>query len=410
MKPQPFLPRSIVRRIQGSELSEAEKEYLLELLTVLGQTLESGGLSLSRPMYDRLLSRLMNDSHLLAFLRQPVAELEALKRISFNLTSSLDLSTVLRGVVSEALRLVKNAANANIFLYAEGQLTFGAALDAEGKRDTQFAEPRPEGLTYTVARQKRMIVVEDMRAHPLFEDAPPDWKGAIVGLPLMMGSRVVGVMNLSRSVTGPFSPAEIRLLTLLADQAAIAIVNARLHQAVSRQARMDVLTGLPNRRGLDERLEQEIAQAGRLGSAFSVMMLDIDGFKQINDEYGHEAGDDLLRQVASSLLRVVRSSDFLARYGGDEMTLVLPGTDFAQAQIVARKIQEHMKNTVFTLPLGKTAALGISGGIALFPLHGKTAASLLRAADGALYRAKRAGRGRFVLAEVDEENDGGAAL
>ncbi|MEZ0396597.1 MAG: sensor domain-containing diguanylate cyclase [Anaerolineales bacterium] len=403
MKAKPSLPRSIVRRVLGGDLLEAEKEYVLELLIILGKTLEEQGVLPSGQVYNRLLTRLTDDSRLLNLLGQPVAELEALKRISFNLTSSLDLSTVLRGVVDEALRLVKNASDANIFLYSEGQLTFGAALDVEGKRDTQFAEPRPNGLTYTVARQKRMIVVENMRAHPLFRDAPPDWKGSIVGLPLMMGSRVVGVMNLSRTVTGPFSPAEIRLLTLLADQAAIAIVNARLHQAVSRQARIDVLTGLPNRRGLDERLEQEIAQAERLGGVFSVMMLDIDGFKQVNDAYGHEAGDDILRQVATALLRTVRASDFLARYGGDEMTLVLPGTDLPQAQVVAQKIHEHMQNLVLILPAGKTIKLEISGGIAMYPLHGRTAAGLLRAADEALYHAKRVGRGRFLLAETDED-------
>lgn len=403
MKSKQTLPSSVRRELEKRDLSEAEREYLSELLGIMGGVLESFDcVSRREVLYNRLLNRLLEDSRLLNFFRQPTAELDALKRISFNLTSSLDLSVVLKGVVSEAMRLVKKAANANIFLYSEGRLRFGAALDASGSHELQFAEPRPNGLTYTVARQKQMILVEDMRTHPLFRDAPPEWRGSIVGLPLMMGSRVVGVMNLARTITGPFSSSDIRLLTLLADQAAIAIVNARLHQAVSQQARQDTLTGLPNRRGLDERLEAEILQTSRLGGVFSVMMLDVDGFKQVNDTWGHEAGDEILRQVAGALVGMIRSSDCLARYGGDEMTLLLPGTDLAQAQVVAHKIQERMQTLHLSLPGGQTVTLGLSGGIALYPRHGETAASLLRAADEALYRAKRAGRGCFVVAADDK--------
>lgn len=403
MKAKQSLPPSVLRKLEQNDLLEAEREYLFEFVRIIGEILEEcNGVPQRDILYRRLVDGLLDNNRLRSFFRQPAAELDALKRISFNLTASLDLSVVLKGVVREALRLVKNAANVNIFLYLDGRLTFGAALNSKGDNDRPFAEPRSEGLTYTVARQKEMILVEDIRTHPLFRDAPPDWQGSIVGLPLMVGQRVVGVMNLSRTVTGPFSPSEIRLLTLLADQAAIAIVNARLHQAVSHQARQDPLTGLPNRRGLDERLEAEIVQAARIGGVFSVMMLDMDGFKQVNDTWGHEAGDEILRQVASALLGWVRSSDFLARYGGDEMTLLLPGTDLPQAQVVAHKIQEHMQALQLSLPQGKTVTLGLSGGIALYPRHGETAAALLRAADEALYRAKRAGRGCFIVA-ADEK-------
>lgn len=403
MKVKQSLSPSVLRKLEQNDLLEAEREYLFEFVRIIGEILEEcDGVPQRDLLYRRLVDGLLENSRLRSFFRQPAAELDALKRISFNLTASLDLSVVLKGVVREALRLVKNAANVNIFLYLDGRLTFGAALNSKGDNDRPFAEPRSEGITYTVARQKEMILVEDVRTHPLFRDAPPDWQGSIVGLPLMVGQRVVGVMNLSRTVRGPFSPSEIRLLTLLADQAAIAIVNARLHEVVSHQARQDPLTGLPNRRGLDERLEAEIVQAARMGGVFSVMMLDMDGFKQVNDTWGHEAGDEILRQVASALLGWVRSSDFLARYGGDEMTLLLPGTDLPQAQVVARKIQEHMQTLPLSLPQGKTVTLALSGGIALYPRHGETAAALLRAADEALYRAKRAGRGCFIVA-ADEK-------
>jgi diguanylate cyclase (GGDEF)-like protein len=247
-----------------------------------------------------------------------------------------------------------------------------------------------------VARHKQITVVEDIRSHPMYTDAGDDWKGSIIGIPLIIEDQVVGVMDLTRSTTGEFSPSEMRLLTLLADQAAIAIFNARLHAAVNQQARSDVLTNLPNRRALDERLSEEIARSGRSGNPFSLVMLDLDGFKAINDTYGHEVGDQVLRQIASVLANSLRSTDFLARYGGDEMALVLPDTDLPWAEHVARKLQETLQSLGIPLPGGETASLTFSGGIALFPAHADTAASLLRAADEALYRAKRHARGSFL--------------
>lgn len=393
------VPRAALQKLARIDLSSAEKECLTGLLSNVGKAAEQAGEIADREgFYRRLAGLLANDASLLSCLRQPTAELDALRRISVNLTASLQLQTVLDGVVSEALGLVKNANDANIFLYTDGRLTFGAALDAQGNRDATFAEPRPNGLTYSVAREKRMIVVEDMRSHSIFADAPAEWSGSIVGIPLTIESRVVGVMNLARSTEGAFSPSEIRLLTLLADQAAIAIVNARLHHAVSQLARIDGLTGLPNRRSLDEHLEQEINRARVTDASFSVIMLDVDGFKTINDIHGHEAGDDILKQVAAALVHALRSTDFLARYGGDELTLILPETDLPQAQVVADKIHARMQSLVLRLPGKQTTNLGISGGIAMYPRHGDSATSLLRAADEALYRAKRSGRNRSMVA------------
>ncbi|MBN2388828.1 MAG: GGDEF domain-containing protein [Anaerolineales bacterium] len=392
------VPHVVLDRLDKSELSSAEKRCLLELFSlVVGTIGDSNCVQDRSKLYDRLVEAMLDDTNLLAPIRQQAAELDALKRISYNLTSSLDLSVIFEGVVEEALKLVRHAQNAHIFMYQDGRLTFGAALDTSGKRE-MFSEPRPGGLTSTVAREKRMIIVEDMTEHPLFAEKKGRWEGSIVGIPLMMGTRVVGVMNLVRNNKGTFPPADIRLLTLLADQAAIAIVNARLHEAVSRLARIDGLTGLPNRRALDERLEQEIAHANRSGSSFAVVMMDLDGFKKINDTHGHEVGDDVLRQVAAGLQSTVRSTDFLARYGGDELTLILMGTNLQQAQFVAGKIKKFMSQLAIKLPGAAKTTMGLSGGIALYPKDGESATRLLRAADEALYRAKNAGRDRFLVA------------
>lgn len=374
-----------------------EREYLLKLLDILSASIEKFAPEYTEST-ERLVQGLFDNRALLAMLKQQTAELDALKKLSIDLTSSLDLPDVLDAVVSEALRLIANTRDAHIFLYKNKKLTFGAALNVSGNRNKDWSKPRTHGLTYTVARDGEIIIVEDMKNHPLYISTPSDWQGSIIGMPLKVGTNVVGVMNLARSVVGGFSDSELRLLSLLADQAAVAISNASLHQIISRQAYSDTLTGLPNRRALDERLEEEVISARKNNYSFAVIMMDLDGFKDVNDTYGHPVGDDVLRLVFSQMARGVRNTDFLARYGGDELTLILTQSDMSSAKIVAEKIVEGLKKLKFKLPDGKKLKLGISGGIALFPVNARNGPDLLRAADAALYKAKKYDRGTFQVA------------
>jgi len=215
-------------------------------------------------------------------------------RIPLNLTSSLDLQAVLDGVVKDAMQLVKEARDAHIYLFQEEKLIFGASLKNDGEKNVENAEPRVNCLTSTVAHGNKIFIVEEMTNHPLYKGVPTGWRGLIIGIPLKMGSRAIGVMNLARTSTGEFNQSEIRLLTLLADQAAIAIINARLHEVVSHQALIDALTRLPNRRALDERLDNAIAQSIYSENPLCVFMMDLDGFIMINDTYGHMVGDEVI--------------------------------------------------------------------------------------------------------------------
>jgi diguanylate cyclase (GGDEF)-like protein len=377
--------------------SQSEKESVIKLLDILTASFEKI-FPEENESIQIIAHELINNRSLLATLKQQTDELDALKKLSINLTSSLDLPDVLDAVVSEAVRLIENARDVNIFLYKNHKLSFGAALDADGTRNRPWAKPRTNGLTATVAREGETIIVEDMTNHPLFQHVPAQWVGSIIGIPLKVGTNVVGVMNLSRSTLGGFSSSELRLLGLLSDQAAVAISNASLHQMISRQAYSDTLTGLPNRRALDERLEEEVLSARKNNYSFAVIMMDLDGFKAVNDTYGHSVGDDVLRLVFGQMARGVRTTDFLARYGGDELTLILSQTELMSAQIVTEKILEGMKRLKYRLPDGKRLKLGISGGIALYPVHARSGPDLLRAADAALYHAKRYERGTFEIA------------
>jgi len=386
--------RNILEKEGGSQ---SEREALLKLLDILTASLEKI-FPENEDAIENIAGELIDNRSLLAMLRQQTDELDALKKLSINLTSSLDLPDVLDAVVSEAMRLIENARDVNIFLYKNHRLSFGAAMDADGTRNRPWSKPRSNGLTYTVAREGEMIIVENMHHHPMFQNVPSDWDGSIIGIPLKVGNTVVGVMNLSRSTMGGFSASELRLLSLLSDQAAVAISNASLHQMISRQAYSDTLTGLPNRRALDERLEEEVSSARRNNYSFAVIMMDLDGFKLVNDTYGHSVGDDVLRLVFNQMARGVRTTDFLARYGGDELTLILSQTEMSSTLIVSEKITEGMKKLKYKLPDGKRLKLGISGGIALYPVHARSGPDLLRAADAALYHAKKFQRGTFEVA------------
>jgi len=377
--------------------SPNERDSVVKLLEILILALEKHSLNEDETIQS-VAQQLIDSNSLLALLKQQTDELDALKKLSINLTSSLDLPDVLDAVVAEAMRLIENTRDVNIFLYKNHRLSFGAALDAEGVRNKPWSKPRSNGLTYTVARQGETMIVEDMQNHPLYTNAPSEWIGSIISIPLKVGTTVVGVMNLARMNTGSFATSELRLLSLLSDQAAVAISNASLHQMISRQAYSDTLTGLPNRRALDERLEEEIQAARRNNYSFAVIMMDLDGFKDVNDTYGHSTGDEILRIVFSQMARGVRTTDFLARYGGDELTLILSQTEMSSAQVVSEKIIEGMKKLKYKFSDGRKLKLGISGGIAIFPVHARNGADLLRAADAALYQAKKYNRGTFQVA------------
>ncbi len=169
-----------------------------------------------------------------------VTHMEVLRQASLSLTASLDLKDVLDTISQCAMDLVPGMRNCHIFLFQEGngkQLIFGTALWGDGRKNQPFSLPRKDGLTMTVAQTGEPILVSDFRSDPIYANTPESWTGSIIGLPLKIGTRVVGVMNVSHSEPGALTENNLRLLRMLGDQAAIAIENARLYEAVAREER-----------------------------------------------------------------------------------------------------------------------------------------------------------------------------
>lgn len=385
---------------QDTSIAPDEKEGILKLIQVLVEAAETFPRPQEKENQVKSFTQEIVSKHaLMSLVKQQADELDALKRIGLNLTSSLDLQTVLDTVVAEAMKLIKNASSAHIFLFTHGVLEFGASLNLDGVRNVPLSMPRPHGLTYSVASNGKPIIVDDILGHQLYKGVPKSWSGSIISIPLKFNNTIVGVMNLSRTITGRFTNSELRLIGLLADQAAAAISNANAHKGVTELANTDSVTGLPNRRALDERLQDEMRYAKRMNSKFSVVMMDLDGFKNVNDTLGHSIGDDVLSDVFNYLAVKMRATDFLARYGGDELTLIMRDTGLEVAEIVTNKIIDLMKDYTFPIPGGKPVQLGLTAGIAVYPLHAHNAGDLLRAADAALYHAKKYNRGKFVVAK-----------
>jgi diguanylate cyclase (GGDEF)-like protein len=223
------------------------------------------------------------------------------------------------------------------------------------------------------------------------------WAGA----PIVARGRVLGLLSLDKTEPGFYTLDMAERLAAFAAQAGLALENARLYAEQQKLAVTDSLTGIANRRYFDQELARELQRAGRFRRSTALIMLDLDDFKNYNDRFGHPMGDELLRAIAVLLSQSVRSIDTTARYGGEEFVLILPECDSSAACATAERLRE----LVAKLPLlpGLPASnvqperVTISLGVALAPVHAGTSASLVQAADDALYAAKRAGKNRVVL-------------
>jgi diguanylate cyclase (GGDEF)-like protein len=213
-------------------------------------------------------------------------------------------------------------------------------------------------------------------------------------VPLLAGSISFGSLLLFGS---EFSDEDRMTAASLASHAVVALDNARLHRIVERQALVDGLTGLANRRQCEETLEDELARVERFGGSLAVVVADLDWFKDVNDRHGHPAGDAVLREFAVLLQETVRDVDLAGRWGGEEFVLVLPGTDLAGGARLAERIRVALAQRVILAVDGTPIPLSASFGVAAIP-PGKTVSELFAAADAAMYQAKRAGKNRVETA------------
>lgn len=218
-------------------------------------------------------------------------------------------------------------------------------------------------------------------------------------IPILAQGETLGILHLQATDEEPqLNTSELSFKTTFAGQVGLSIANIRLREALRIQSVRDALTGLYNRRYLEEVLEREVRRAGRASQSLGVLMLDLDHFKRFNDTYGHEAGDAVLRETAAFLLKNVRAEDFVCRFGGEELVVILPTADLEGARTRAERLRSKMRELTIMHQGKSLGMVTFSVGVAAFPQNGVSPKELMAAADAALYEAKRGGRDRVAVA------------
>jgi len=254
-------------------------------------------------------------------------------------------------------------------------------------------------------RNGRSHVVEDTTTGMLCQHLPSPPPPGYLCAPLNAQGNSLGVLYIAsevRSGAGPGAPSQAkqRLADAVAAQLGLGLANVQLREILRSQSIHDPLTGLFNRRYMEETLEREVHRAKRGHRPMSVLMVDVDGFKQQNDAFGHDAGDAVLRRLAALLQGSLRKEDIACRYGGEEFVLVLPDASLDHAARRAEHLREAVSSMLIVHRERPLGPITISIGVAAFPDHGGDGETLIKAADGALYHAKREGRDRVSVAPV----------
>ena len=272
---------------------------------------------------------------------------------------------------------------------------FGKALAATHDPFTLLNVIVESAVEATGAAGGRLVVDGEEQARA----GNPDEGGKPLVIPLGPEGREDAMLLLT-PVGTDFGDQSRELALWLGSQASIALENVRLHRLVARQASTDGLTELANRREFEDSLANEISRAERFGGSLALILADLDNFKQVNDRFGHQAGDEVLRSFADILRETVRDIDVAARYGGEEFAILLPQTDIVGAEALAERLREAVESRALAESQGTAVTVTSSFGVASFPEAGN-GLGLFAAADEALYRAKRAGKNCVVCAETN---------
>ena len=259
----------------------------------------------------------------------------------------------------------------------------------------------PAGLTEVIAQSEGEVLASGQPREVSIE------AGSALGHPLRGAhDDVQGVLSVWRR-DRPFAPSERELFHYLAAQAGVSVENVELHETVQRQAVTDELTGLSNHRRFQEALTSELERARRFDTGIGLVMLDVDNFKLVNDTYGHQVGDRVLREVARVLRAESREVDEPARYGGEELAVILPAADLEGAYGLAERVRTGIARLAIPVEGGDPLRVTASFGVAALPESAADQGSLIAAADGALYAAKRAGKNRTIRAEAQRARPSG---
>jgi diguanylate cyclase (GGDEF)-like protein len=371
------------------------EEQILERTTQLAEL----NTRLQKEMLEKDLARTELDQQnerMMKELKQRSERATMLAKMGELLQSCVSRDEVFAAALGFAPRIFPAARGAVALLNAGRNLTevIGSWTDCQ----LPLAEFEPAACWALRTGHPHLVVAGDTTA-PCVHAAGV--KNTYLCIPILAQGETLGILHFQSTDAAPqLEASELSFKTTFAGQVGLSISNIRLREALRTQSVRDALTGLYNRRYLEEVLEREMRRAGRASQSLGILMLDLDHFKRFNDTYGHDAGDAVLREAAAFLLKNVRAEDFVCRFGGEEFVVILPTADVEGARTRAERLRSRMKELTI-LHQGKSLGMvTFSVGVAAFPAHGRSPKELMAAVDAALYEAKRGGRDRVAVASA----------
>jgi diguanylate cyclase (GGDEF)-like protein len=344
-------------------------------------------------LFSTQASMALQNARLYSLERQRARHLEVINAIARETTAVLDQEELLIKVCS-VIQQRFEVGHVSVLLREEDGLLLRAsqgnftASAAAGGRLSAAA-----GLWGRTLAAGKTLIENDVRACAEYVGFYHETRSRMC-IPLVSFGQSLGVLMLESELTGSFNEGDVQSLEAVADICATAIQNAHYVERVKQLAYLDGLTGIFNRRYFEMRVVEEIDRARRFNTGMAVLMIDIDQFKRLNDDFGHLLGDEVLRQVSSMFHGQVRKIDVVCRYGGEEFAILLSQTNPQHALAVAEKLRRLVASWQFP---GVPQSVTISAGVATYPDHGTTRDELVKSADAGLYSAKQSGRNRVLL-------------
>src|SRR5690349_979244 len=331
-------------------------------------------------------------------------ELNIFHDVAKTLTSSLDLDSILQTIMEKMAEYFRPDTWSLLMVDQDKQeLYFAIAVGTAAEALKNVRLKVGEGIAGWVAKNGERLIVPDVMTDPRFAkriDEMTKWETrSIICVPLRSKLRVLGVIQLVNVHLDHFTNQETFFLQSLCDYAAIAIENARAVEKIQELTITDDCTGLYNARHLYKTLEAEVYRSSRFGYEFSVLFIDLDHFKAVNDTHGHLVGSKLLAEIGYLIKAQLRLIDFAFRYGGDEFVVLLPQTGKDSAVNVARRLQESLRASVFCKEEGLNLNVRASMGMATFPHDAKTPHDIIRQADEMMYLVKNTTRDNIGIAQ-----------
>src|SRR6266478_2064612 len=322
--------------------------------------------------------------------KRQLQEVAIFNDVAKALTSSLNLDSILQTIMDKMAEFFRPDTWSLLMVDEQkDELYFAIAVGDAAETLKTVRLKVGEGIAGWVARHGESLIVPDVYNDPRFAkriDEMTKWKTrSIICVPLQSKHRVLGVIQLINCAMESFGEQEMFFLHALCDYAAIAIDNARAVEKIQELTITDDCTGLYNARHLYKTLDSEVYRSARFGHEFTVLFIDLDHFKQVNDTHGHLVGSKLLSEVGYSIKAHLRLIDSAFRYGGDEFVILLPQTSKDAALIVARRLLEVMRLSEFMAAEGLNIKLTPSVGVASYPVDSRTKEGLLHLADEAMY-------------------------